>query len=681
MRRSLVVIAVSAAFLLAPQSVLAHSVLLSSQPAPGEQLGTAPGAVVLEFSEPLDGKLSSATVTDPTGQRFSGGVSTSEEMRVLLTSNAPGVYTVWWTSVSATDGHELNGSFQFGVGVTPGGSKAVQVPPVRTRDLFLATGRWVEALSLLVAAGMLVVLFLASREPQLPWVRPRFPVLAVALCAGLLVVWGEAAAASGGPSLQGLVAYLSAGLPGIARMARLVFEGLALVTAARWASRSWLSIWVAGALVALASSGHGASITPAWWGITVDAVHLLAAGVWAGGILALAWQRPPDGWRSPQGRSLLVRFSPVALAAFGVTVAFGLIQATQELGAVKALVGSSYGNVLLVKAALVGAMVPLSLVAWRLRRPQFRIEAPLAAMVVGAAALLATFPIPPGQLVASRVTAGETGLPRTGDLTLGDHAGSILVGLTLEPGTPGENRAVAYLLPLEGDQAASSLTAQLSINGSAPRQLTTCSATCRQTTINIRGGETATVDVGGVQGGTATFSIPALPATDGAALLAKAQQRIHQLHSYQLSETLTTGLTTFRPITGQYTFVAPDRMMSTVNGAPLVWIGTTQYTRRAADQPWQLTPGAPSIKVPTFTWDYFTPFIDPRIVDRTSVDGVPTTVVSFFGGSKETAIWFRLWIDDSGMVRRAQMTATGHFMQDVYSAFDSAPAIVPPSGT
>ncbi len=104
-------------------------------------------------------------------------------------------------------------------------------------------------------------------------------------------------------------------------------------------------------------------------------------------------------------------------------------------------------------------------------------------------------------------------------------------------------------------------------------------------------------------------------------------------------------------------------------------------TRSAPGQLWQVTSGVPSLTVPMFTWDYFTPFIDPRIVDRSTVDGVPTTVVSFFGGSNETAIWFRLWIDDSGLVRRAQMDAPGHYMQDMYSAFDAAPAMVPPSGT
>src|SRR6059036_677924 len=165
----------------------------------------------------------------------------------------------------------------------------------------------------------------------------------------------------------------------LARLVRLGLESLALTAALVVAPAVW--IWLAGSIGALAASGHGAAVPPAWWGITVDGVHLLAAGVWAGGILALATQRPPGGWRSPAARELLVRFSPPALTAFTVTVGFGAIQAFQELGTTHALVGSSYGQVLLVKIGLVALMVPLSVLAWRQRRPHLRFEGTLAVAV------------------------------------------------------------------------------------------------------------------------------------------------------------------------------------------------------------------------------------------------------------------------------------------------------------
>ena len=52
-----------------------------------------------------------------------------------------------------------------------------------------------------------------------------------------------------------------------------------------------------------------------------------------------------------------------------------------------------------MKAGLIALMLPLSAVAWRLRRPRFRFEGTLAVLVVAAAAILAAFPIPPSRVV------------------------------------------------------------------------------------------------------------------------------------------------------------------------------------------------------------------------------------------------------------------------------------------
>jgi copper transport protein len=483
----------------------AHAIITSSQPEPGQRLGTAPGVVVLELSEPLNPKLSRATVTDPTGQRFTGGVSGEREIRVSLSTNAQGVYRVDWTTVSTLDGHAVRGSFQFGVGVSPGGAAETGGGATPTReDLIIAVARWVESLALLLAVGMLFLRRLVRGRPELSWARPRLirPVLLVALAGGVAVVVSEAASAAGSASPAALWNYLSTGLPGLARLLRLGLEALAVSAAFLGAPSIWL--WVTGALVALASSGHGAAVHPIWWGITVDAVHLVAAGMWAGGILAMATLRPPGGWRSKEARVVLVRFSPPALAAFAVTVGFGAIQALQELGAVRALTGSRYGQVLLVKIALVGLMVPLSVVAWRLRRPHLRYEGTIAVLVVAAAAVLAAFPVPPSRLVeeeaARAVTPSASAFPGPGDLTMGGHAGQVLVGLTLDPGEAGTNRALVYLLPLEGNEAAANFRAHLLI-GELPVPLSACGDTCRRATVAVQGGEEIRVRVDGRRAG------------------------------------------------------------------------------------------------------------------------------------------------------------------------------------
>ena len=672
------------AILAAPAVASAHAVLASSQPRAGERLGTAPGVVVLEFSEPVNTKLSRATVTDPTGRRFTGGVTGGQEIRIPLSTNASGVYTVDWRSVSTLDGHSVRGSFQFGVGVTPaGGSVETSQTSPGEGDLAIAVLRWVEYLSLLLAVGMLLLRRLARRHPELEWVRPHLVVpLAVALASGLAVVSSEGFSAAGSVSLGGLWSYLTTGLAGWARLSRLGLEALALFAALEGGPALWL--WVTSAVGALAASGHGAAIHPAWWGITVDAVHLVAAGAWAGGILSLATQRPPGGWRSDAARELLVRFSPPALAAFTVTVGFGAIQAIQELGTAHALVGSAYGQVLLVKMGLVALMVPLSFVAWRRRRPHLRFEGTIAVFVVAAAAIMAAFPIPPSRLVEEeavrQATPSLSALPKPGaDLTMGGHAGQVLVGLTLHPALPGRNDLFLYLLPLEGNRAAGDLTATLTVGqGSVP--VTTCGDTCRRAAVQLQGGESISVSVGGPKGGMATFNIPKLPAPEGSQLLAQMMARMHGLKTYRLDETLRSGLAV---IPSRYAFQAPDRLKSIVTessgGSQMVWIGGTRYLRQG-DGSWQVLHGGPPPVVPSFIWDFFRPFIDARILGRTAVEGVPTRVVTFFGKSGVTPLWFRLWVDREGLVRQAQMRAQGHFMDDRYYDFDQPILIEPPKG-
>src|SRR6266700_6332544 len=273
---------------LAPRAAAAHATILSSSPEPGERLRTAPGVVVLTFSQPLNIRLSRAEVDAPGGAHYSQASVSESEIRVRLADNAPGVYVVRWTSVSAGDGHVLSGSLRFGVGVTPGAAGSEEPLPA-AGDLALAALRGVEYGGLLLAVGCLLLLQLARRAPALPWVR-RWVVLALAAAAvsGLGVVLGEAAGAAGSLSADALTAYLGAGASGWTRAARVGLEAGALLVAARWPRAA--AVPLGAALVALAGSGHAAAVRPEALGVATTALHLAAAGLWAGGIAGLALQ-------------------------------------------------------------------------------------------------------------------------------------------------------------------------------------------------------------------------------------------------------------------------------------------------------------------------------------------------------------------------------------------------------
>jgi copper transport protein len=680
-RRAATALIAALAALAIPIAASAHAELGSSSPAAGAHLGTAPGVVVLEFSQSLNPQLSSASVTDPSGHAWKGAVDSALEMRVPLATNVPGVYTVAWVSVSQVDGHRINGDFTFDVGVVGRPSPQVaanQVPGPQLSDIAIGAVKWIEAVALLFLVGQVLVSRLAWREPRIEWVKPGFHAASVALSAGLVVVWAQATVGSGGHSVAAYLSYFDAGLSGAALLIRLVLEALTLVAVIRgWRS---LPLFLGGALVMLAAAGHAAGVQPAWLGIGLDAVHLLAAGVWAGGIGALAMLRPPGGWRSIEARRLLRRFTPVALAAFGTTVVAGGLEAVQQLGSLQSLFGTDYGRVLLAKMALVACMLPLSVMAWRLGRPRVRIEASIAVCVVAAAALLASFPAPPTtaeqQAADAAAVAPTAGLPARGELTMAGPAGSVLVGLSLSPGTAGPNRVTVYLLPIAGSAAAEALVANIAVNG-VYHALVPCGATCRRATIDIKAGDTVAVDVLNQDGGEATFTIPPLPAQSGATMLARFETAMHNLTGYQYTEVLSSAKP---PLSADYASVAPDRTTWTVaHTSQTILIGTTEYTRDAPGDAWHTERGLSPNTVPYFVWDFFEPLGNAHVIGHAALGGVPTTIVAAFGNKDASPIWFTFWVDGAGRVRQVEMDAPGHFMIDTYTSYDRTVPIEAPA--
>ncbi len=130
--------------------------------------------------------------------------------------------------------------------------------------------------------------------------------------------------------------------------------------------------------------------------------------------------------------------------------------------------------------------------------------------------------------VAAQATPGANpALPQEGDVTLGGTAGRVLLGVTVRPGLPGSNTLLVYVLPSEGPAAAADVSLSLVIHGQ-PVPLEFCSRSCRTAEVILNGGEHVELSAAGQGGGTAGFDLPALPSSDGSALL----QRVHALGTY-----------------------------------------------------------------------------------------------------------------------------------------------------
>ena len=204
--------------------------------------------------------------------------------------------------------------------------------------------------------------------------------------------------------------------------------------------------------------------------------------------------------------------------------------------------------------------------------------------------------------------------------------------------------------------------------------LEACGATCRHTMAVVEDGDVLQVRVAGVDDVAALFALPDLPAPDGRALLDKLDSRMARVDSLRYDEVLGP---VDPPLRSTAEIVVPDRLTFTIwtLDRETVRIGDMMY-QREGDGAWEVEQGPP-VQVPSYIWDY-PGKVAPRIIGTDNVDDVRTDVVSFFIDHSSGPIWYRLWVDDEGLVRRAEMRARGHFMDHRYYDFGAPITINPP---
>jgi copper transport protein len=111
-----------------------------------------------------------------------------------------------------------------------------------------------------------------------------------------------------------------------------------------------------------ALSGHASIQSPTWLFFPADALHVLAASVWVGGIACLLFALPAatrtlDGpQRSRLLLATLARFSPLALACVLAIALTGVVQAYIDVRTLEGLLHTTYGALVLAKAALLAAL-------------------------------------------------------------------------------------------------------------------------------------------------------------------------------------------------------------------------------------------------------------------------------------------------------------------------------------
>jgi putative copper resistance protein D len=156
-------------------------------------------------------------------------------------------------------------------------------------------------------------------------------------------------------------------------VARLALSGLALgLVLARPGSRL-IPLLAGGLLASVALTGHAQMEEGAdrLIHMAADGLHLLAAGVWLGALVAiLAVARTPTG-PDPAGDVALGRtlasFSKAGTLAVATLVGSGLVNAWFLVGSVPALASTAYGRLLVAKLGVFAAMLALAAAnRWRL---------------------------------------------------------------------------------------------------------------------------------------------------------------------------------------------------------------------------------------------------------------------------------------------------------------------------
>jgi putative copper export protein/mono/diheme cytochrome c family protein len=129
------------------------------------------------------------------------------------------------------------------------------------------------------------------------------------------------------------------------------------------------AVLAAAMLGALALAGHGGA-TPGAAGavhLVADAAHAIAAGFWVAGLLPLALflaaaRRAGDAPALAAARDATERFSTLGLISVATLLATGIVNTIFLAGSVPALIGTTYGQLLLLKIFLFVAMVAIAAV-------------------------------------------------------------------------------------------------------------------------------------------------------------------------------------------------------------------------------------------------------------------------------------------------------------------------------
>lgn len=385
----LLCLAVLGALLAGAGPASAHAALTGSDPVQGAVADRAPTQVSLTFSEQVAMNDDSVRVLDPGGKPVQTGspanVSGTTYAVQLKSGLAKGTYTVTYQVVSA-DSHPVAGAYTFSVGapsqtVVPGTGPVAGGGAV---GALYAFGRYVSYAGFTVLVGGAAFVLACWRRgagvralQRLVvggWITLTAATLWLLLLRGSYTTSGRFADVFD-LGLLGEVLQTKTGAALVSRL--LLLAAAALFVAVLFGTYTRreegtekrdlaFGLAVGGVVVAAglatswAMAEHASTGLQPGIAMPVDVVHLLAVAAWLGGLTALltALYRAPA--ETPVESAAVRRFSRLAFGSVLALVATGVYQSWRQLGSWSAFTETRYGQLLLVKIALVAVLVAIA---------------------------------------------------------------------------------------------------------------------------------------------------------------------------------------------------------------------------------------------------------------------------------------------------------------------------------
>ena len=388
---------------LLPEQLPAKAIPIGYSPAPNAILQIPPIKVQITFSQAIKSKFSTIVIVNASNRQVDDHDPRIESGGHTLTVTLPllpaGTYEVLWRSQSAKDGSIASGSYVFSLATAKG-----TVPPhqgslphdslastdqlgqgasVSGAGILAAMLRWLGIMGLTLLLGLLF--WWAVVQPRQQLSQPlaaelehrtwrsagiAFLLILVSTVAGALAL----ALSTGIPSPVNSIPSVIAGTVWDSRAGHAVVVelGLAVLGALivwlqprlrrlgpREPRNQRLLLLTFGAVLALAFeyAGPGQPVPP-WWDQLIEYLHLLADGIWLGGLLYLAVVVIPAletrSSRERQGylAASLAKFSIPALSAAALLVVTGPLDAAPQITSPAQLWTTVYGIDLVMKSAL-----------------------------------------------------------------------------------------------------------------------------------------------------------------------------------------------------------------------------------------------------------------------------------------------------------------------------------------